>query len=140
LWIYSIQMQVKTLYKFDNWDYIVVHVSRSTDKKSLFIDAKRVIGSHNSKTGRQCNGQKKKMIYSVLKNTTQKTEDCAARIPLQKAKQIICWIYSIQMQVKTLFIYIYLHIHVVSCMLMKWTVKQFELQFQKCYEKNRKFA
>jgi hypothetical protein len=32
----------------------------STDKKSLFVDAKRVIGSHKSKTGRQCNGQSKK--------------------------------------------------------------------------------
>jgi hypothetical protein len=34
-------------------------VNRSTDKKSLFVDAKRVIGSHKSKTGRQCNGQSK---------------------------------------------------------------------------------
>jgi len=50
----------------------------STDEKSFFVDAKRVIGSHKSKTGRQCNGQskKEKMINSGLKKkTTQKTED-----------------------------------------------------------------
>jgi hypothetical protein len=41
----------------------------STDKKSFFVDAKRVIGM-------QCNGQskKEKMINSGLKKTTQKTE------------------------------------------------------------------
>ena len=39
------------------------------------------------------------------------------------------WVYSILMQVKTLFITL------LSCMLLKWTVKRFELQFQKCYEK-----
>jgi hypothetical protein len=39
------------------------------------------------------------------------------------------WVYSILMQVKTLFITL------VGCMLLKWTVKRFELQFQKCYEK-----
>jgi hypothetical protein len=53
-------------------------VNRSTDKKSLFVDAKRVIGSHKSKMGRQCNGQskKEKMINSGLKKkATQKTED-----------------------------------------------------------------
>ena len=50
----------------------------STDKKSFFVDAKRAIGSHNSKTGRQCNGQskKEKMVNSGLrKKSTQKTED-----------------------------------------------------------------
>jgi hypothetical protein len=42
----------------------------STDKKSFFADAKRVIEM-------QCNGQskKEKMINSGLKKTTQKTED-----------------------------------------------------------------
>jgi hypothetical protein len=45
------------------------------DKKSLFIDAKRVIGSHNSKTGGQCNGQKEKNDKQCSKNITQKTED-----------------------------------------------------------------
>ena len=42
----------------------------STDKKSFFVDAKRVIGM-------QCNGQskKEKMINSGLKKNTQKTED-----------------------------------------------------------------
>jgi hypothetical protein len=39
------------------------------------------------------------------------------------------WVYSILMLVETLFITL------VSCMLLKWTVKLFELQFQKCYEK-----
>ena len=41
----------------------------STDKKIFVVDAKRVIGSHKSKTGRQCNGQskKEKMINSGLK-------------------------------------------------------------------------
>jgi uncharacterized membrane protein YhaH (DUF805 family) len=28
-------------------------VNRSTDKKSLFVDAKRVIGGHKSKTGKR---------------------------------------------------------------------------------------
>ena len=46
-------------------------MNRSTDKKSLFVhvDAKRVIGSHKSKMGRQCNDQskKEKMINSGLK-------------------------------------------------------------------------
>ena len=42
----------------------------STDKKSCFVDAKRVIGM-------QCNGQSKNenMINSGLKKNTQKTED-----------------------------------------------------------------
>jgi hypothetical protein len=39
---------------------------------------------------------------------------------------LFLWVYSILMQVKTLFITL------VSCMLLKWTVKRFELQFQKC--------
>ena len=45
-------------------------VNMSTDKKSFFVDAKRVIGM-------QCNGQseKEKMINSGLRKTTQKTED-----------------------------------------------------------------
>jgi hypothetical protein len=43
-------------------------VYRSTDKKN--VDAKRVIGSHKSKKGRQCNGQtkKNKLINSGLQN------------------------------------------------------------------------
>jgi hypothetical protein len=41
----------------------------------------------------------------------------------------LLWVYSILMQVKTLFITL------VSCMLLKRTVKRFEFQFQKCYEK-----
>ena len=47
-------------------------VYRSTDKKN--VDAKRVIGSHKSKKGRQCNGQTKKdkLINSGLqKNYTE---------------------------------------------------------------------
>jgi hypothetical protein len=42
----------------------------STDKKSFFVDAKRVIGSHISKKGRQCNGQskKEKMHTAILMN------------------------------------------------------------------------
>ena len=54
--------------KFDNWDNIVVreYVNRY---EQFFVDAKRVIWSHKSKTGRQCNGQSKKdkMINSGLK-------------------------------------------------------------------------
>jgi hypothetical protein len=43
-----------------------------------FVDAKRVVGSHKSKKGRQCNGQAKKdkMINIGLQKTTLKTEDC----------------------------------------------------------------
>jgi hypothetical protein len=43
----------------------------------MSVDAKRVIGSHILKKGRQCNGQAKKdkMINSGLQKTTQETED-----------------------------------------------------------------
>jgi hypothetical protein len=55
-----------------------MYFDNDPDKKSFFVDAKRVIGSHKSKTGKQCNGQskKEKMINSgLIKQTTQKTED-----------------------------------------------------------------
>jgi hypothetical protein len=39
------------------------------------------------------------------------------------------WIYSIILQVIALFVTL------VSCMLLTWTVKRFEWQFQKCYGK-----
>jgi hypothetical protein len=46
----------------------------STDKKSCFVDAKRVIGNRKSKTGRQYNGQskKEKMINSGLEKIHRK--------------------------------------------------------------------
>jgi hypothetical protein len=55
-----------------------VYFDNDPDKKSFFVDAKRVIGSHKSKTGRQCNGQskKEKMINSgLIKQTTMYTEN-----------------------------------------------------------------
>ena len=55
-----------------------MYFDNDPDKKSFLVDAKRVIGNHKSKTGKQCNGQskKEKMINSgLIKQTTQKTED-----------------------------------------------------------------
>ena len=59
----------------------------------MFVDAKRIIGSHKSETGRQCNGQseKEKMINSDLIKTTQKTEDWAAQIPLKTRTEFCRW-------------------------------------------------
>jgi hypothetical protein len=73
--------------KFDNWDSIVVN------RYEQFVDAKRVVGSHKSKKGRQCNGQAKKdkMINIGLQKTTQKTEDWAARIPLKSQTELCRW-------------------------------------------------
>ena len=54
----------------------------STDKKSFFVDAKRVIGMQS---------KKEKMINSGLKKTTQKAEDWATRIPLKTRTKLCRW-------------------------------------------------
>jgi hypothetical protein len=54
----------------------------STDKKKNFVDAKRVIGSHKSKTGRPIVKGKNDKQWS--KKNPQKTEDWVARITHDK--------------------------------------------------------
>jgi hypothetical protein len=62
-------------------------MNMSTDKKKKFVDAKRVIGSHKSKTGRPIVKGKNDKQWS--KKKTQKTEDWVARIT-HKTRTELC--------------------------------------------------